>query len=308
MAFAFAPDCRKLTMATVRADILVVDLGDGKASPRVLRRFTHHRLRGVGARVVRGLPLPAGARAQNQKGNVEKKGSGEDEESEEGDEDGEEERVSVTRMAVSADGQWLATTDDRCRTHVFSLDALRHHSVLPSTPTPVRALVFDGTQPHLLVLCTASHLVQTYDCEARTYPPWSRWLSAALPKRFTHLHDGIVGAASDPGAEAVGPRNVLFWGATWICCVTLDAPPGYGDFNRKRRRDGRKNHKGQPNGVVTVGGDEDGQQNFKLITHYRPILFADYIGQGELVVVERPLVDVLATLPPPYFKAKYGAS
>jgi len=43
-----------------------------------------------------------------------------------------------------------------------------------------------------------------------------------------------------------------------------------------------------------------------LVTHYRPILFVGFVGRGELVVVERPLVDVLARLPPAFFKPKYG--
>jgi len=45
-----------------------------------------------------------------------------------------------------------------------------------------------------------------------------------------------------------------------------------------------------------------------MVTHYRPILLADFVGEGELVIVERPLVDVLATLPPAFFKHKYGSS
>lgn len=45
-----------------------------------------------------------------------------------------------------------------------------------------------------------------------------------------------------------------------------------------------------------------------MITHYRPILFLDFLVNGELVVVERPLIDVLSTLPPPFFTPKYGAS
>lgn len=45
-----------------------------------------------------------------------------------------------------------------------------------------------------------------------------------------------------------------------------------------------------------------------MITRYRPILFAEFIAPGELLVVERPLVDILAALPPAYFKQKYGAS
>ena len=53
---------------------------------------------------------------------------------------------------------------------------------------------------------------------------------------------------------------------------------------------------------------EEQDSNFKMVTHYRPILHVDFLGPGELVVVERPLVDVLATLPPAYFKPKYGLS
>jgi U3 small nucleolar RNA-associated protein 4 len=55
-------------------------------------------------------------------------------------------------------------------------------------------------------------------------------------------------------------------------------------------------------------GDMQTTPKVKMITHYRPILFVDFLGAGELVVVERPLVDVLAGLPPAFFKHKYGAS
>jgi len=59
---------------------------------------------------------------------------------------------------------------------------------------------------------------------------------------------------------------------------------------------------------IDVPPEEHQPNNFKMVTHYRPILHVDFLDPGELVVVERPLVDVLATLPPAYFKPKYGAS
>ena len=61
----------------------------------------------------------------------------------------------------------------------------------------------------------------------------------------------------------------------------------------------------------SVVGEDDAvvpQQNFKLVMQYRPLLFVDFIGPKELIVVERPLVDVLAKLPPAFFKPKYGAT
>lgn len=33
--------------------------------------------------------------------------------------------TTISRMAISADGQWLATTDDLSRTYVFNLDSVQ---------------------------------------------------------------------------------------------------------------------------------------------------------------------------------------
>lgn len=77
-----------------------------------------------------------------------------------------------------------------------------------------------------------------------------------------------------------------------------------GKASKKRRRDSVKNGAAP----AAADGEDQNTNNFKLVTHYRPILHVEFLAPGELVVVERPLVDVLATLPPAYFKPKYGAS
>lgn len=89
----------------------------------------------VGTRVVKGS---ATGKAKQAGEDVEmgdeaaEEGVGEkkDEEGEEDESDEEEadEKIvptTVTRMSVSPDGQWLATSDDRCRTHVFNLDSIQ---------------------------------------------------------------------------------------------------------------------------------------------------------------------------------------
>ncbi len=132
--------------------------------------------------------------------------------------------------------------------------------------------------------------------------------------------------------------------------MTLDAPVGWGDFSKKRGREGFRQRKrtksklaqsfsapGRQNSdahgdqaaeeedtpmALASNNDKDGRKqqrrrkdsdddetdiiNFKIVTRYRPILFADFIAPGEMVVVERPILDVLAGLPPAYFHAKYG--
>ena len=44
-----------------------------------------------------------------------------------------------------------------------------------------------------------------------------------------------------------------------------------------------------------------------MVMRYRDILLVDFLSAGEMVVVEKPLIDVLHTLPPAYFKARYGS-
>ncbi|EPQ60935.1 WD40 repeat-like protein [Gloeophyllum trabeum ATCC 11539] len=306
-AFAFSPDSSKLAMATTMSGyVLIVDLGSGEAKPRVLRRFDHHRMQRVPVR----SRFADGPQAN---------GDGDDiEMDEEPASDGDDEAslaeesspvtATVSRMAVSVDGQWLATTDDRCRTHIFNLDSVQHHCVLPTFPQPVHALAFSPSNPSILVLALANNTLHIFDVEARQFPDWARPLCASLPQRFTRLHDPVVGVTFDPGASARDPSGAaaLFWGATWICKVKLDAPVGWGGFSKKRRRQSAKHDGGR---VTSDEGRHDLQQtNFKLITHYRPLLLVDFLAPGELVVVERPLVDVLTKLPPAYFKPKYGAT
>jgi len=218
-------------------------------------------------------------------------------------------------MSISPDGQWLATTDDHRRTHIFNLDAVQHHTTLPSFPQPAHALAFAPSKPSLLVLGFANNTLELYDVEARQFPPWSRPLCSALPKRFTHLHDAILGVTLAPVApdddadksESGGSKTsdvlALFWGATWLCKVQFATPVGWGGFEKKRRR--------RRSGDVDQGAERDGNasvHNFKLVTQYRQILLADFLSPGELVVVERPLTDVLMSLPPAYYRPKYGAS
>lgn len=141
--------------------------------------------------------------------------------------------------------------------------------------------------------------LQFYDVEGRQFPSWGKDLSSALPKRLTHSHEPIIGVTFDPTRHSSEKqtRNVLLWGSTWICKLSLSEDRISSRPNKKRRRENAK----EP------AASHD-YEDYKMITHYRPILFLDFLVNGELVVVERPLIDVLSTLPPPFFTPKYGAS
>ncbi|PBK77057.1 WD40 repeat-like protein [Armillaria solidipes] len=294
LAFAFTPDSSKLVMTTSMSScVLLIDLGNDSDGPRVLRRFDHHRQRnGMGGdRVTKKL---------RSDGDVDMEAP--ESEATPDNDPSSCVAVNILRLSVSADGQWAATSDDNARTHVFNLDSLQHHCVLPSFAHPAQTLAFDPSRSSLLTLAFPDNSIQIYDVELRQFPSWSKGLTTSLPQRFTQAHDHILGVTFDPGARQSKPdssptKYALFWGSTWMCKINMDGSNfSNGGFNKKRQR------------AHSMKRPDQHTTDFKMITHFRPILRADFISPGELVVVERPLVDVLATLPPAYFKHKYGAS
>jgi U3 small nucleolar RNA-associated protein 4 len=247
---------------------------------QVLRRFDHHKLSEtvIGERIVKGRHLNSDAVNDDHASKSDSR------------------IATITRMAVSVDGQWLATADDKKRIHVFNLDSLQHHSLLPSFPRTVNAFAFSSAMPALLILGFSNNSLELWDVEARQTPAWARGFCDFLPKRFTHLHDPIIGVALPPPSSTRSNTFVLFWGATWLCRVDFSSDIGSGAFDKKRRwRNGQRQH-------------IDNKDNFKMFTQYRQILLADFLSERELAVVERPLIDVLSTLPPAFFKYRYGAT
>lgn len=53
--------------------------------------------------------------------------------------------------------------------------------------------------------------------------------------------------------------------------------------------------------------DETRESNFKIVKKFQPLLFLGCSGDRTLVAVERPWLAVMQQLPPPLFRAKYGA-
>ncbi|KIY51389.1 WD40 repeat-like protein [Fistulina hepatica ATCC 64428] len=288
LAFAFTPDGSKLVMATaITAQILVIDL----QQRRVLRRFDHHRASHVARKPIRVLDE-----------NDDDDGSVSNVSSADIDFTGVSQPPCILRLAVSPDGQWLASSDDRSRTHIFSLDSLQHHCVLPSFHLPAQTIAFDANLPSLLVMAFPDNSLQCYDVEMRQFPAWAQNLTSHLPKRFTSAHDPVLGVLFP---FVGGKRRALFWGSTWLCKLDLQTSGSMSSNSskKKRRRDDAPSVK-----PTTVDSGNAPNEDPKMILHYRPILHADLLNDDELLVVERPLVDVMATLPPAYFKHRYGAS
>ena len=109
----------------------------------MLRRFDHHRIQDSTVqhnRALKGIQGKANINGVHVNGDmdtemadVESPQDEEDRDTSDVDKDENEEEdekltkaalISVDRLAVSADGQWLATSDNQARTHIFNLDSI----------------------------------------------------------------------------------------------------------------------------------------------------------------------------------------
>ncbi|KAG9314637.1 WD40 repeat-like protein [Chiua virens] len=320
--FVFTPDSSKMIMASALTSfILIIDLGTEE--PTVLRRFDQHRelISLHGGRLLRGS-------SRNQVRHAD-------------DDDNElsppDSPPSVIRMAISPDGQWLATSDELCRTLVFNLDSIQYHTTLPSLPHPPNVLTFTPEKPQILMMVLPNNTIHIFDVERSEVPEWAHDLNSRIPKQLFNTPDPVLGVIFEPGpsvpppglvngdhdmtdatqaspglrSTALSQKEAIFWGSSWLCKLRLDWMGKYTE-PRKRRKSEARHLPQDHHDVPALASRPDLQnsaydaRNLRMVTHYRPILALDFVGQGELVLVERPLVDVLSKLPPAFFKPKYG--
>ncbi|KAG9069719.1 U3 small nucleolar RNA-associated protein [Linnemannia hyalina] len=322
---AFTPDNSRLVVASTDSTVVIVGISQWESKKfDVLAKFSQHR--GVGGKVAGSMDV-----------------------------DGEEQEVSggdghvetIISMAVSADGQWLATGDVKNRIFVFNLDTVQHHATLPTFDAPLTALHFHPSSP-VLVIPTASNVFYVFNVETRLMSDWSREYSSdkAFPTKFLAFRDKIQGVAFNPARK----NTLMVWGAKYMCHVDLTL--GVGDRNAalsvgKRKRDEmieaekrkqqreRRMMKYAENGVLSAPDMENGEAvvvlekngkkvrkvltddfmenqeaevNFQVIHKFQPLMFVDFLDDNSLVVVELPFIKILSTLPPSYYRASYGTN
>lgn len=196
----------------------------------------------------------------------------------------------------------------------------QHHCALPTFEVPISTLVFDPSRPHTLITVLINNTFKVFDVETRQFPVWARAVCEAVPRELLHKRDAVQGASFSPKAAPGAERPGLFlWGRDWLCYVELDGPvpPPAPAHAKKRRRSTVVDKRAGKGGAADEDDDDEPRENgdgsrprrnYIVDSKYRAMLHLGFLGDGDLVVVERPFADVLATLPPAYYKQRYGAS
>ena len=110
--------------------------------------------------------------------------------------------------------------------------------------------------------------------------PWSQQYSHLLPDRFLERTEPILGVAFD----SIREKTMMLWGTSYVCTVDFSKPmPSKNESLTQSKK------------PMALEMDH----RFQSIMHMQ--------GLGtELVVVERPVLHVLASLPSAFQKHKYG--
>ncbi|XP_036202071.1 U3 small nucleolar RNA-associated protein 4 homolog isoform X12 [Myotis myotis] len=215
---------------------------------------------------------------------------------------------SMCLLAVSPDGNWLAASGTSAGVHVYNVKhlkvagkrsqpltwALRElHCTVPAYNFPVTALAI-APKTNNLVIAHSDQQIFEYSIPDKQYTEWSRtiqkqgfhylWLQRDTPithisfhpKRPMHilLHDAYMFCIIDKSLPLPNDKTLLY---------NPLPPTNESDVIRRRTA-----------------------HAFKISKRYKPLLFMDLLDERTLVAVERPLDDIIAQLPPPIKKKKFG--
>lgn len=214
---------------------------------------------------------------------------------------------SIHLSAVSDEGKYLAVTRYSGAVDIFDLSEDQPaNTLLGKFNATVTALKF--TPRNTIIVVTADIKVLEYDLATGGLTAWSRQNSEILPRRLVELNDKCCGIFFDSSNS----HRMWLWGGSWLGFLDTSVNiPVQRIPKRKRDRlgiDDERKDEEENNAEILARAEErqkqDDEENigstsFWLTIKYRPIILADTIGKGELVVVEQPLHKI--PLPPAFW-------
>lgn len=202
-------------------------------------------------------------------------------------------RQPVHLLSPSEDGKWLATANTDCEVQVYDLHKLKLHCTVPVYASCPTAIAIHPTTSNLVVV-HADQQIFEYSLVQKEYTAWSRqlqkrglhslWLKrdtpithvAFNPKHPAHiiLHDMFMFCVIDQSLPLPEAKNVL--------CnqMTLRSLP-------------------EPERIIH-------SHAFKMCKTFQHLMCVRLLEDQSLVVVERPLLDIMSQLPAPVRQKKFA--
>ena len=236
---------------------------------------------------------------------------GEEDDDEEEDDDSEQQTQSAVRVkraavqkrgviqlvAVSCDGQFVTAADEHNNINAFCMPSLSFHHTLPILPSLLTTVTSHPSSPTTLLLTTASNHLYLYSLHSLGFTAWSKRLHSSYPQTILERKERIVSVTVEAGGGEDNGR-VLLASEGWLCVVEVGSEVSVN--SGVLRKDRRKQHQlSRNNGIEAplplTRATQPGNDNFRLITRYRPLLYGGFIpplGKTDMTAASVSAMDV----------------
>ncbi|XP_039619444.1 U3 small nucleolar RNA-associated protein 4 homolog [Polypterus senegalus] len=199
----------------------------------------------------------------------------------------------VHLLSASANGRWLAAASQNCEINIYDLKKLKHHCGVPVYSANPSAMEIHPETDNLLIVYSDRQIFE-FSITEKQYTDWSR----KVQKEGLHSHwferdTPVTHVAFNPRK----PSQIMLHDMYMLCIIDKSLPlpdrkmPLYNQLILKNLTD-----------------DERKRQShaFKICKNYQHLLYADLLDEEWMVVIERPIIEIISQLPAPVRQKKFG--
>lgn len=202
-------------------------------------------------------------------------------------------RQPVHLLVASDDGKWLATANTDCEIHVYSLGKLALHCTVPVYSSCPTAIAINPTTSNLVVV-HADQQIFEYSLVQKEYTAWSRRLQKqGLHHLWLERDTPITHVAFNPQ----NPAHIILHDMFMFCIIDQSLPLPEAKhvlYNQMTLRS-----LPEPERIIH-------SHAFKICKSFQHLMCVSLLEDRSLVVVERPLLDIMSQLPAPVRQKKFA--
>ncbi|ERN18592.1 U3 small nucleolar RNA-associated protein 4 homolog isoform X1 [Amborella trichopoda] len=219
----------------------------------------------------------------------------------------------VTRLCTSSDGQWLAAMNCFGDIYIFNLEIHRQHwFVSRLNGASVTSAGFPPNNSNVLIVTTSSNHVYVLDVDARQLGEWSKRHTFSLPRRFQEFPGEVIGLSFPSSSKST---SVMVYSARAMCLIDFGAPVN-GEEEGLPNGSTKKFESFYGNGTAKLTKlkrasfsachRNRGKENFAFKSFVDPVHFVGYVSEGNVLVIDKPWLEVVQTFEAPVHRHIYG--
>uniref|UniRef100_A0A8D0DH93 UTP4 small subunit processome component n=1 Tax=Sander lucioperca TaxID=283035 RepID=A0A8D0DH93_SANLU len=202
-------------------------------------------------------------------------------------------RQPVHLLFASEDGKWLATANTDCEIHVYNLDKLKLHCTVPVYSSCPTAIAIHPTTSNLVAV-HADQQIFEFSLVQKEYTEWSRKLQKqGLHSLWLERDTPITHVAFNPQ----NPAHIILHDTFMFCIIDQSLPlpeaktPFYNQMTLRSLP--------EPQRIIH-------SHAFKICKNFQHLMCVSLLEDHSLVVVERPLLNIMSQLPAPVRQKKFA--